>query len=329
VDSGSNALGTSFVEARPSVKLTKVNYRSQIKRHNLVNEGVAMGQDDEPVSQPRRRVATVLESVDELRAHIAHTSLGGNPLVRAGVPSPNAAGPDDTRPFRPSCRPPMAILTVLDDGEDVGEMIRIRSDLFVIGRVRGDLVIEHDSGISGQHAEISRQMEGSNARWCLKDLQSTNGTFVRVSSSLLKHGQELLIGCRRLMFEGPSLDTSAEEKARDERTTTRKWQNLSKTDPAGGTPTLVEITPLGAGRRHPLKLSEQWLGRDPHQCAIVLDDPMTSPVHAKFSRSERGQWVVTNARSMNGVWARVAEIALDRGGQFQCGEQRFIIKILQ
>ena len=34
------------------------------------------------------------------------------------------------------------------------------------------------------------------------------------------------------------------------------------------------------------------------------------------------------ARSLNGIWLRVGEVPLERGGQFQCGEQRFLIRIL-
>ena len=55
---------------------------------------------------------------------------------------------------------------------------------------------------------------------------------------------------------------------------------------------------------------------------------MVSPRHARVARNDRGQWVVANARSRNGLWMRIGEVSLDRGGYFQCGEQRFLIKIL-
>jgi FHA domain len=38
-------------------------------------------------------------------------------------------------------------------------------------------------------------------RWHLTDLQSTNGTFVRIGNALLRHQQELLIGSRRYRFD--------------------------------------------------------------------------------------------------------------------------------
>ena len=81
--------------------------------------------------------------------------------------------------------------------------VRIRPNSFVIGRVEGDLTIPHDGGISGRHAEISRRYENGEHCWYLKDLQSTNGTFVRAATVILSHEQEFLIGSRRFRFELP------------------------------------------------------------------------------------------------------------------------------
>src|SRR5689334_8946084 len=143
-----------------------------------------------------RRHATVLESVEEIRslARRAATVREAAPPATIREPVPPQAGvaarsatPAATatsapaEPFRPLERPPMALLTVIDDGDDSGETVRIRSSSFVIGRVEGDLVIPHDGGISGRHAEIVRRPEGGQFRWYLRDLQSTNGTFVRAA----------------------------------------------------------------------------------------------------------------------------------------------------
>ena len=74
---------------------------------------------------------------------------------------------------------------VLDDGDDEGETIRIRRESFIIGRVQGDLVIPHDGNISGRHAEVLRRLEAGRWHWYLRNLQSTNGTFVRVAGGIL------------------------------------------------------------------------------------------------------------------------------------------------
>ena len=41
-----------------------------------------------------------------------------------------------------------------------GEMVRIRVPSFVIGRAEGNLVIPHDGGMSGRHAEIGEEGGG-------------------------------------------------------------------------------------------------------------------------------------------------------------------------
>jgi pSer/pThr/pTyr-binding forkhead associated (FHA) protein len=289
------------------------------------------------IPDPPRRVATVLESVEEIRALVGRpgmtlrepttfrepTTIRETSPLATPTPSPAA---DDTQPFRPAQRPSMAVLCVLDDGDDDGEAIRIRTDVFVIGRVEGDLVIPHDSGISGRHAEISRRLEGGLYRWYLKDLQSTNGTFVRASSGVLHHQQEILLGGRRYRFEAAA--AVAAEGATPP-ATTRKWQAVDPAEAAGpGHPWLVELNVGGAGKRFPLAGAEHCAGRDPRQCSIVLDHPMISPRHARFHRDDRGRWHVQNAKSLNGLWLRVQEIPLERGGQFQCGEQRFAIRVL-
>src|SRR5262249_10872426 len=84
--------------------------------------------------------------------------------------------------------------------EDTGEVVRVRGGSFVIGRVEGDLIIPHDGGISGRHAEILRRIVNGKYAWILRDLGSTNGTFVRASSVALHHDQELLIGDHIVRF---------------------------------------------------------------------------------------------------------------------------------
>src|SRR5262249_22919793 len=130
---------------------------------------------------PRTRAVTMLESVEEIRAQVQRARTLKE-SIGAVTPRPVATVPpapvDDTTPFRPSSRPSMAVLLVLDDGDDEGEAIRLRGPSHVIGRVEGDLVIPHDGNISGRHAEIQRRLEGGKYRWYLRDLRSTNGTYV-------------------------------------------------------------------------------------------------------------------------------------------------------
>ncbi len=274
------------------------------------------------VSRPN---ATVLESVEDIRAQIRAAATANLPLdARAGASDPE----QDAKPFRPSLRPSMALLTVLDDGDDTGEVVRIRGNSFVIGRVDGNVVIVHDNGMSGKHAEISRHLENGEYAWYLKDLQSTNGTFVRTATVLLSHGQELLIGSHRYSYEVP-VQSAGQVAPTAESNATRKWEAISH-PPAGMVvqPEIVDISPGKSSQRFPLAAPEQWLGRDARYCSIVVDDPLVDRRHARLYRDDKKRWVIANARSRNGIWARIQEVKLGRGAFFQCGEQRFLFKVL-
>jgi pSer/pThr/pTyr-binding forkhead associated (FHA) protein len=256
-------------------------------------------------------------------------------------PAP-AAQPDrgrgETPAFRPISRPPMGLLHVLDDGETAGEVVRVRDGSFVIGRVEGNLVIPHDTGMSGRHAEIVRRGDGGAWSWHLRDLGSTNGTFVRASTVMLYQDQEFMVGVRLFRFQAAAPLAGAEEPS-PKAITTRKWEVPTRTGAGAGSGSggpvpgaapaaLVEISKGAEVRRHALTEGEYWLGRDATTCAVVVDDPYVDPRHARIYRDEKGRWVLVNERSRNGLWARVSEVGLDRGGFFQCGEQRFLFKAL-
>ena len=262
---------------------------------------------------------TRLESVEEIRAA---TRAVRTPTLKEEAPGA------ETVPFRPTRRPPMALLCVLDDGQLDGEWVRIRAAEFVIGRGEGDLVIPHDTLMSGRHALLSRQVEKGRYRWYLTDLQSTNGTYARVGKAALKHGQELLIGSRRYRFEAAGGGPPAEGGAA-EGEAPRGTQGWEVAGPAGGTPSLVELTSRGEGQRFLLTKPENWVGRDATQCAVALaNDPAVSPRHARLYRDAKGRWFVENARSLNGTWVRLDKIPIDGTGQFQLGEQRFLMRAL-
>jgi pSer/pThr/pTyr-binding forkhead associated (FHA) protein len=270
---------------------------------------------------------TRLESDDEVRqALLARKQrLGGKAAPASGQP---AAAPveSDTQPERPVQRPPMALLCILDDGKHDGEWIRLRADRTVLGRTEGDVRIPHDLMMSARHAEIVRHKVQSGYRWHLTDLQSTNGTFVRIGSTILRHGNELLIGAGRYRFEAASAPATELHPAPVPPQGTLGWQGESL---SALVPCLVELTPSGPGRRFPLSLPEYWIGRDANACAIARpEDPLTNPRHAWLYRDAKGQWHVENNKSLNGLWLRVEQIPLEGACQFRLGEQRFLLRVL-
>ena len=284
----------------------------------------------DPGRQPAtaRRQGTVLESVEDIRAQIRGMTILPE-LVSVSSPTTTVAPEENTTSYRPALRPPMALLYVLDDGEESGEIVRIRASSFLIGRVDGNLTIPHDAGISGRHAELSRRFENGEHCWYLKDLQSTNGTFVRAATVILNHEQEVLIGSGRFRFEVPAVLADSAPAIESEVNATRKWESLSGSRAVTASqPAFVDISPGRPGRRFALREQEYWVGRDPSLCSIVINDPMVDKKHARVYRDEKNRWSIANARSRNGLWARIQEVGLGRGGFFQCGEQRFFFKVL-
>ena len=158
-------------------------------------------------SAPEPREATRLESDEDIRqalqARRDRLAARAPAASQARRPRRRSPGRSRSRPRRsgPLLRPPTALLCVLDDGRSDGEWVRLRADVTVIGRIEGDVRIPHDGLISGRHAELVRQHGPSGYRWVLVDLQSTNGTFVRIGSSVLRNENEVIIGSGRYRFE--------------------------------------------------------------------------------------------------------------------------------
>lgn len=265
----------------------------------------------------RQSSGTTLESADQVRQAVKE--------ARESASSPEKSqASTTTQLFRPRNRPPMAVLSVRFDGDDEGQEIAVFSSPFVIGRVEGNLVIEHDTEISGRHAELTRVFDNGRHFWQLNDLKSTNGTFVRAAVALLKDQQEILIGSQRFRFEIESVNNDADKNRSP---TTRNVQKAGSRAEQRPLASLVEVGFAGHEKRLAVTLAEHWIGRDPRLCSIVLDDPMVSPRHARLYRDKQSRWLLANANSLNGVWLRISRIDLGNSAQFQLGEQRFSIRI--
>ena len=242
-------------------------------------------QPDQPSGQP----TTLLESFDswaQLLRHSDHAHAAHEPA------QPTAPGHPEARAYRPILRKPMAILHVVDDGREDGESIRVRGEEVVIGRTDGDVRIPHDISMSPRHARIERL---NGAAWQLIDLGSAGGTFVRVLMAKLKDGSILQLGATRLRFEAADPNDA--------------W--------------LVEIVPVGNGRRHACHAPSTTVGRAGCGARIAIDDAFVSPLHAELQRTAGG-WRIEN-RGLNGLWVRIeSPVKLAQPSQFQCGEQRFV-----
>ncbi|MFM9961004.1 MAG: FHA domain-containing protein [Planctomycetaceae bacterium] len=273
----------------------------------------------------RQSSGTVLESAEEIRQAI-QSARKSPPSAdeRPGETAGESKAASTTHAFRPRNRPPMAVLCVRFDEEDIGQELAVFASPFVIGRVEGNLVIEHDSEISGRHAELIRVFENGRHYWQLHDLKSTNGTFVRAAVALLKDQQEILIGGRRYRFE---IEGDGNDSAKSNRPLTRKAQQAPLRPMQKPLAGLVEVGDTANEQRFEVTATEHWIGRDSRLCSIVLDDPMVSPRHARLYRDKQNRWLLANAKSLNGIWLRINRIDLGNTAQFQLGEQRFSIRV--
>ncbi len=269
------------------------------------------------------RSGTVIETDEEVREAIA--GLKG----AAPIPVAAAAPARPTSLFRPTSRPPVAMLTVQDDGRNEGEVIRIRQPRFVIGRSEGDLTIPIDGRISSRHVEITLQSVGGLHRWVVTDLQSTHGMFVRVTRTVLADKSEFLVGGGRYRLDAPQHagDATADYMAAAPTNTgeTRGWDS-------GPTPfrppALTELLGNEIGNRLLLVKPEYWIGSDP-TCAVCRpDDPFCEPRHVRLFRGTRSNWHAEHSKTQNGLWLRMSQIVAESMIQFQVGEQRFRLKVL-
>jgi pSer/pThr/pTyr-binding forkhead associated (FHA) protein len=281
--------------------------------------------------QPPDPPPTSLESDEEIRLALEarRARLTGKPKTAAGaVPEPAAPREVEVQLERVVLRPPMALLYVADDGRRFleGDCIRLRKDSTLIGRDKGDVLIPHDGLISAPHAEIVRQQAPNGWRWLLRDFRSRNGTFVRIGSTLLKPGNEFIIGSARFQFEAAALP-AAVAAASAPTQGTQPWGS----QPAQPLlPSLLEVGPKGPVQRYRLLDAECWIGRGP-QCAIVrANDPLVNDRHACVYRDQRGEWHVKNNASVNGLWFRVPDVLpIGPVCHFRLGEQRFYFRVLE
>lgn len=97
----------------------------------------------------------------------------------------------------PQPQPPRAVIQMITEGGQVGDVYEIVAGELKIGRVEGDVMFPHDGYMSSQHARVIER----DGRYFLVDEQSRNGTFIRIRDEVeLKPGDTFLVGKQVFKF---------------------------------------------------------------------------------------------------------------------------------
>lgn len=93
------------------------------------------------------------------------------------------AGYDGTRMFGTPLQPAWGRLTQIGRGGVSGDHFYLRGARVVLGREDGDLVFPNDPYVSRAHACLRLEITGPAMSVFLEDIQSANGTYVRIRGS--------------------------------------------------------------------------------------------------------------------------------------------------
>ncbi len=93
------------------------------------------------------------------------------------------AGLDGTRMFGTPLQPAWGRLTQVGRGGMAGDKFYLRGARVVIGREDGDLTFPNDPYVSREHASLRLEINGAAMAVYLEDLESANGTYVRIRGS--------------------------------------------------------------------------------------------------------------------------------------------------
>jgi len=244
---------------------------------------------------------------------------------------PTSSSSQKIEAFRPIRRPPIAKLTIFDDGIKDGETVRLRAGQYIIGRDEGDIKIVHDFLIDNPHLKIHRESYGQAFRWIITDLESRFGLWMRVRKIELRDQTEFLVGRGRYCFRAAKEETPESLSSMDARLMRGSLLGQSlDTNLSGYTstyPTLESLSYAADSTDAILNKvflidGEYWIGRDASCAFRSSSDTFLMNRHVRIFR-EDSKWFSETLPAPNGMWIRTPRIIVDHSSSFQIGEQRF------
>ncbi len=138
----------------------------------------------------RVRKPVQLRAGDELR-------MGRELLRLESLPAPAGAVGGGRVWGSPGVGHRFRLIQVLEGG-GAGEILPLADGDYLIGRDEGGMTFPGDNALSGRHAILNVQGE----RASLRDMNSANGTFLRLTAGLeLVPGDQLIAGMQQIRYE--------------------------------------------------------------------------------------------------------------------------------
>ncbi|CAN5339679.1 hypothetical protein BH09MYX1_BH09MYX1_61680 [soil metagenome] len=123
-------------------------------------------------------------------------------VVKDGDEGLGAASEQGTLLFGTPITPRYARLGQVTTEGVVRDVYYLRKAETILGRESGDIVFTEDPFLSRRHATIKR---GADKSFALGDLDSSNGTFLRIRGTVtLKHGDEIRVGQQLFRIDSTS-----------------------------------------------------------------------------------------------------------------------------
>ena len=207
------------------------------------------------------------------------------------------------------------LLQLRDDGSD-GTSTPLPLAELVIGR-EGDLAFPADPLLSPRHAKLT----ASNEAVQIEDLQSLNGTFLKLRNEhRLQLGDMLILGRQLLRFE--RVEHTADPRARGADGT----RHLGSPNP-GAAFRLVQIGVGGVAQNaYLLYDTATSIGRERGDIVFPRDRFMSGK-HAEVVARTDGHYYLIDKGSSNGTWLKLwesTELAL--GDRILVGQQTFRVE---
>lgn len=210
----------------------------------------------------------------------------------------------------------IGLVAINEDSSD-GARIPLNFNETILGR-SGDSRFPSDAFLSPHHARlIVDENEGSLS---IEDLDSLNGTFIRVRGEVqLNPGDCFLAGRQLLRFERFEQPLSTKAKASD-------GTRYMGSPPSGGDFKLVQIG-IGNITQNIYCLSEAGANFGREQGDIVFNkDRFMSGRHAQIYPRDDGRYYLNDLHSSNGTWFRINKrCRLYHGDLIFLGQQLFRI----